>query len=53
VDITLQARCACTVLGGESQIASGTSPTLLEHWLYEVGNYASIAAAASAPGTTS
>jgi hypothetical protein len=53
VDIALQARCACAVLGGESQIASETSSTLLERWLYEAGNYASIAAAASAPGTTS
>jgi hypothetical protein len=53
VDITLQARCACTVLGGETQIASGTSYALLERWLYEAGNYASIAATASAPGTTS
>jgi hypothetical protein len=47
MDITLQARCACTVLGGETQIASGN------RWLYEAGNYASIAAIASAPGTTS
>jgi hypothetical protein len=53
VDITLQARRACSVLGGETQIASATPYTLLERWLYEASNYASIAATVSAPGTTS